>query len=206
MMPIEPLCSWFRHLAYDDKDVKTMREYAYIVRRFVHFLQSRQGSPGCGRIGFPCIPGHANTVAGQAGGRCGVGQGRPTAQPALPMVGRARAPAAPSATDDSQGQSANAPRAAGHGYPAYDLGPVSVSCASGLHEKLDAALSLEVRAIGCAGMTRGGVCDVGGLPGVGLSAIHGPLFVNSEAVHAAGHRPRMKCSAQVIFGATLEST
>ena len=80
------------------------------------------------------------------------------------------------------------------------------SCASGLHEKLDAALSLEVRAIGCAGMTRGGVCDVGGLPGVGLSAIHGPLFVNSEAVHAAGHRPRMKCSAQVIFGATLEPT
>ena len=80
------------------------------------------------------------------------------------------------------------------------------SCASGLHEKLDAALSLDVRAIGCAGMTRGGVCDVGGLPGVGLSAIHGPLFVNSEAVHAAGHRPRMKCSAQVIFGATLEST
>ena len=80
------------------------------------------------------------------------------------------------------------------------------SCASGLHEKLDAALSLEVRGIGCAGMTRGGVCDVGGLPGVGLSAIHGPLFVNSEAVHAAGHRPRMKCSAQVIFGATLEPT
>ena len=28
-------------LAYDDKDAKTMREYAYIVRRFVHFLQSR---------------------------------------------------------------------------------------------------------------------------------------------------------------------
>jgi integrase len=41
MMPIEPLCSWFRHLAYDNKDAKTMREYAYIVRRFVHFLQSR---------------------------------------------------------------------------------------------------------------------------------------------------------------------
>ena len=80
------------------------------------------------------------------------------------------------------------------------------SCASGLHEKLDAALSLEVRAIGCAGMTRGGVCDVGGLPGVGLSTIHGPLFVNSEVGQAAGHRPRMKCSAQVIFGATLEPT
>jgi hypothetical protein len=41
MLPIEPLCSWFRHLAYDDKDAKTLREYAYIVRRFVHFLQSR---------------------------------------------------------------------------------------------------------------------------------------------------------------------
>ena len=41
MLPIEPLCSWFRHLAYDDKDAKTMREYAYIVRRFVHFLKSR---------------------------------------------------------------------------------------------------------------------------------------------------------------------
>ncbi|UQX13485.1 tyrosine-type recombinase/integrase [Candidatus Mycobacterium methanotrophicum] len=41
MLPIEPLCSWCRHLAYDDKDAKTMREYAYILRRFVHFLQSR---------------------------------------------------------------------------------------------------------------------------------------------------------------------
>jgi site-specific recombinase XerD len=41
MRPVEPLCSWFRHLSYDDKDAKTMREYAYIVRRFVHFLQSR---------------------------------------------------------------------------------------------------------------------------------------------------------------------
>ena len=41
MLPIEPLCSWFRHLAYDGKDAKSLREYAYIVRRFVHFLQSR---------------------------------------------------------------------------------------------------------------------------------------------------------------------
>lgn len=41
MLPIEPLCSWFRHLAYDDKDAKTLHEYAYIVRRFVHFLESR---------------------------------------------------------------------------------------------------------------------------------------------------------------------
>lgn len=41
MCPVEPLCSWFRHFAYERKDDKTMREYAYIVRRFVHFLQSR---------------------------------------------------------------------------------------------------------------------------------------------------------------------
>jgi integrase len=41
MRPIEPLCSWFRQLAYEDKDTKTLREYAYIVRRFVHFLHSR---------------------------------------------------------------------------------------------------------------------------------------------------------------------
>jgi integrase len=41
LLPVEPLCSWFRHLAYDDKDAKTMREYAYIVRRFVDFLHSR---------------------------------------------------------------------------------------------------------------------------------------------------------------------
>lgn len=41
MLPVEPLCSWFRHLVYEEKDAKTLREYAYIVRRFVHFLQSR---------------------------------------------------------------------------------------------------------------------------------------------------------------------
>jgi site-specific recombinase XerD len=41
MRPVEPLCSWFRHLVYDNKDAKTLREYAYIVRRFVHFLQAR---------------------------------------------------------------------------------------------------------------------------------------------------------------------
>ena len=41
MRPIEPLCSWFRQLAYEDKDTKTLREYAYIARRFVHFLHSR---------------------------------------------------------------------------------------------------------------------------------------------------------------------
>jgi hypothetical protein len=41
MRPVEPLCSWFRHLVFEEKDAKTLREYAYIVRRFVHFLQSR---------------------------------------------------------------------------------------------------------------------------------------------------------------------
>jgi site-specific recombinase XerD len=41
MLPVEPLCSWFRHLVYEEKDAKTLREYAYIVRRFVHFLESR---------------------------------------------------------------------------------------------------------------------------------------------------------------------
>ena len=25
MRPLEPLCSWFRHLAYEDKDAKTLR-------------------------------------------------------------------------------------------------------------------------------------------------------------------------------------
>ncbi|WP_132121761.1 hypothetical protein [Actinocrispum wychmicini] len=41
MRPVEPLCSWFRHPVDDNKDAKTLREYAYIVRRFVHFLQAR---------------------------------------------------------------------------------------------------------------------------------------------------------------------
>jgi len=41
MLPLEPLCSWFRHLGYEGKAEKTLREYAYIVRRFVHFLQDR---------------------------------------------------------------------------------------------------------------------------------------------------------------------
>jgi len=31
MRPVEPVCSWFRHLAYEGKDTKTLREYAYIV-------------------------------------------------------------------------------------------------------------------------------------------------------------------------------
>lgn len=43
MLPVEPLNCWFRHLAYEDKDPKTLREYAYIVRRFVAFLHARDG-------------------------------------------------------------------------------------------------------------------------------------------------------------------
>ena len=43
MLPVEPLNCWFRHLAYEDKDPKTLREYAYIVRRFVAFLHARGG-------------------------------------------------------------------------------------------------------------------------------------------------------------------
>src|SRR6266536_1983246 len=45
MVPVEPLNCWLRHLAYEDKDPKTLREYAYIVRRFVAFLHAR-GSHG----------------------------------------------------------------------------------------------------------------------------------------------------------------
>jgi hypothetical protein len=41
MRPVEPLCSWFRHLAYEDKSAKTLREYAYIIRRLIRFLQGR---------------------------------------------------------------------------------------------------------------------------------------------------------------------
>ncbi|WP_433664725.1 hypothetical protein ACQPW1_22790 [Nocardia sp. CA-128927] len=39
MEPIEPLCSWFRHQAYERNDAKAMHEYAYIARRFVRFLE-----------------------------------------------------------------------------------------------------------------------------------------------------------------------
>ena len=38
MQPVEPACGWFRALAYDGKDAKTLRGYAYIVRRLVAFL------------------------------------------------------------------------------------------------------------------------------------------------------------------------
>jgi integrase len=43
MLPLEPLCAWFLHLAYDGKAAKTMREYAYIVLRLAGFL----GECGC---------------------------------------------------------------------------------------------------------------------------------------------------------------
>jgi integrase len=41
MRPIEPLCSWFRHLAHQRRDPKTMRAYAQIVRRLAVFLERR---------------------------------------------------------------------------------------------------------------------------------------------------------------------
>jgi integrase len=41
MLPVEPWCSWFLHLAYDGKAAETMREYAYIVLRLAGFLQER---------------------------------------------------------------------------------------------------------------------------------------------------------------------
>jgi hypothetical protein len=41
LRPVEPLSAWCRHLAYDGKAAKTMREYAYIVLRFCRFLASR---------------------------------------------------------------------------------------------------------------------------------------------------------------------
>ena len=128
MLPIEPLCSWFRHLAYDDKDAKTLREYAYIVRRFVHFLQSRgRDLLDATESDFQAYRILRTQAAGQAGRRCDMGEGSPTAQPALSMAGRTRPPATPTAADDPQGtQSADTPAAAGHGHSAHDLGPVPV--------------------------------------------------------------------------------
>ncbi|MFF2819671.1 site-specific integrase [Kitasatospora cineracea] len=41
MRPVEPVSSWFRHLAYQDRDPATMRSYAYVVSRLVDFLQER---------------------------------------------------------------------------------------------------------------------------------------------------------------------
>lgn len=41
MLPVEPICSWFRHLAYELLEPETLRCYAYIVRRLVVFLIER---------------------------------------------------------------------------------------------------------------------------------------------------------------------
>ncbi|KOU51513.1 hypothetical protein ADK56_09775 [Streptomyces sp. MMG1522] len=42
MRPVEPACSWFRHLAYLGRDPQdTLRHYAYIVLRLMEFLAER---------------------------------------------------------------------------------------------------------------------------------------------------------------------
>ncbi len=41
MRPVEPVCSWFRHLAYALLEPETLRCYAYIARRLVVFLAER---------------------------------------------------------------------------------------------------------------------------------------------------------------------
>src|SRR6266704_1201902 len=41
MRPVEPVCGWFRTLAYDNRQPETMRAYAYIVRRLAGFLSER---------------------------------------------------------------------------------------------------------------------------------------------------------------------
>lgn len=41
MRPVEPICSWFRHLGYALLEPETLRCYAYIVRRLVVFLAER---------------------------------------------------------------------------------------------------------------------------------------------------------------------
>ena len=65
MRPIEPVCSWFRHLTYEDKDAKTLREYAYIVRRFVQFLDfTRSWTAHRDRVRFLGVSGAAHTDAG----------------------------------------------------------------------------------------------------------------------------------------------
>ncbi|MFB8235575.1 hypothetical protein ACFC58_03395 [Kitasatospora purpeofusca] len=42
LRPVEHLCDWFRRLAFDGLKPKTMREYAYILLRFVDFLAERE--------------------------------------------------------------------------------------------------------------------------------------------------------------------
>jgi hypothetical protein len=98
MLPIEPLCSWFRHLAYDDKDAKTMREYAYIVRRFVHFLESRRRDLlDATESDLTAYRVMRTDLQDRPVGDAGLGQGSPADQPALPMAGRTRLPTTPSA-------------------------------------------------------------------------------------------------------------
>ncbi|MFG2630740.1 hypothetical protein [Streptomyces sp. NPDC048473] len=41
MRPVEPVSSWFRSLALDRKDAKTMRSYACSVLMLLHFLLAR---------------------------------------------------------------------------------------------------------------------------------------------------------------------
>jgi site-specific recombinase XerD len=41
MRPIEPMCGWFRVLAYENKQPETMRASAYVVRRLAKFLAER---------------------------------------------------------------------------------------------------------------------------------------------------------------------
>jgi hypothetical protein len=41
MRPVEPLSSWFRHLALAGRSPKTMRKYAYMVLRLSDFLAQR---------------------------------------------------------------------------------------------------------------------------------------------------------------------
>ncbi|MGW0771858.1 hypothetical protein [Streptomyces sp. NPDC002676] len=42
MRPVEPACSWFRHLAYLRRDPEgVLRHYAYIVLRLMEFLAER---------------------------------------------------------------------------------------------------------------------------------------------------------------------
>ncbi|MFJ8948219.1 site-specific integrase [Streptomyces sp. NPDC102395] len=42
MRPVEPVSSWFRSLALERKDAKTMRSYAYSVLMLLHFLLARE--------------------------------------------------------------------------------------------------------------------------------------------------------------------
>jgi integrase len=96
MRPVEPWCSWFRHLAYHAKAAKTMREYAYILLRLADFLAVRERTRCRHRVG-PGLPGAAHPGPAAAGRGRDVGQGGPAGQPAVPVAGRARACAAPAA-------------------------------------------------------------------------------------------------------------